>query len=201
MGQALALTLLLAIGLGSVEVGTRIAATSMAAELDTALLGPLANASAFTGFMLAACTPWGFFRHWWVLLKFAITVVQLSMGIFLLSPALHDAERLARLGEPPWLTHVVGTGLMASAIAFQAWLSMVKPWRRTPWTRSGKPPTAPTGYFVATVAAVVFDLAVSVSLGAPAPLGEIVVLVTTLIAMRHRLAGTCPDRAPVRRAA
>src|SRR3954464_14629776 len=87
MGQALALFVLLALGLGSEDSATRIAATSMAHEIDTVLLAPLANASAFTGFMLAASTAWGYFRHWWVLAKFAVTLVQLYAGIFLLSGA------------------------------------------------------------------------------------------------------------------
>jgi hypothetical protein len=91
--------------------------TSMARAVDGRLLGPMADASAFTAIMLAAAIPWGFFRHWWVLTKFAITLVQLYLGIFLLSPTLaHSAS------TGPSLAQVVGTALMASAIAFQGWL-------------------------------------------------------------------------------
>ncbi len=86
--------MLLSAGLATDDPSTtRDAATSMAHLLDGRLLGPMADASAFTGIMLAAATPWGFFRHWWVLAKFLITLVQLYLGIFLLSPALAGSLR------------------------------------------------------------------------------------------------------------
>jgi hypothetical protein len=41
---------------------------------------------------------------------------------------------------------IIGTIVMASAIAFQAWLSVAKPWKRTPWTEAnGRPRRLPTG--------------------------------------------------------
>ncbi|MFC3450116.1 hypothetical protein [Amycolatopsis speibonae] len=137
MGEALALFTLLAISRTTTDGAIRAAATSMAHEIDSLLLAPLANASAFTGFMLAAATAWGFTRHWWVLAKFAITLVQLHAGIFLLSGALRDSVVAAP--TPPAL--VAGTALMASALAFQAWLSIAKPWGKA---RTGaKLPVAP----------------------------------------------------------
>ena len=43
-----------------------------------------AKKSGYTGIMLAALTPWGFFRYWWVTVKFALTVVLTVAGIALL---------------------------------------------------------------------------------------------------------------------
>jgi hypothetical protein len=123
MAQAMTLCVLLAVGLTAEDPSVRDSATSMSLVLDDRLLGPMADASAFTGIMLAAATPWGFFRHWWVLTKFAITVVQLYIGIFLLSPVLQHS-----VAAGPTPRQVAGTALMASAIAFQAWLSIAKPW-------------------------------------------------------------------------
>jgi hypothetical protein len=187
MGQALALFTLLAIS-GATEDGEiRVAATSMAHEIDTLLLAPLANASAFTGFMLAAATAWGFTRHWWVLAKFAITLVQLYAGIFLLSGALQDSVAAARAGdpEPAPLALVIGTALMASAIAFQAWLSVAKPWGKA---RSGaKLPTAPTWVFVAAVAAPLADITVGLILGFPLPALSLIVLIVQLVRRRREL--------------
>jgi hypothetical protein len=57
--------------------------------------------------------------------------------------------------------HIVGSLLMASAIAFQAWLSVAKPWKRTPWTDSaGKPkklPSGPSWMFLFSTGVPIFD--------------------------------------------
>ncbi|WP_410656435.1 DUF2269 family protein [Amycolatopsis sp. lyj-112] len=187
MGQALALFTLLTISHTSGDVAVRIAATSMAHELDTLLLAPLANASAFTGFMLAAATAWGFTRHWWVLSKFVITLVQLYAGIFLLSGALQDSVAAARAGdpEPASLTQLVGVALMASGLAFQAWLSVAKPWGKA---RTGaKLPTAPTWVFVAAVVAPLADITAGLILGFPLPALSLIVLTVRLTGRRRSL--------------
>ncbi|WP_181771727.1 DUF2269 family protein [Amycolatopsis pittospori] len=195
MGEALALFTLLAISRTTDDGATRVAATSMAHEIDSLLLAPLANASAFTGFMLAAATAWGFTRHWWVLSKFAITLVQLYAGIFLLSGALRDSVEAARAGEPEPtpLALIVGTALMASALAFQAWLSVAKPWGKA---RAGvKPPTAPTWVFVAAVGAPIVDITAGLLLGYPLPALSLIVLMVRLVQRRRELR---PQPAPVR---
>ncbi|MGI5146932.1 hypothetical protein ACQEVC_11205 [Plantactinospora sp. CA-294935] len=77
--------------------------------LDKQLLQHLGTASAFSGLMLAALTSWGYFRYWWVFGKFAITIVQLNLGIFVLSPQL-DVATPGRSGSL-----AVASGPMASA--------------------------------------------------------------------------------------
>ncbi|MGQ0837371.1 hypothetical protein [Actinokineospora sp.] len=191
MGQALALFTLSLVTFTSGDPAVRISATSMAHTLDIHLLAPLANASAFTGFALAAATSWGFFRHWWVLAKFAITLVQLYLGIFILSDALQDTVVAARAGDasPMPLPLIMAAAMMAGAIAFQAWLSVAKPWQRTPWTtgtRAAKPPTAPTWVFVAAVGAPVADFAIGIVLGFPSPLVSLVVLAILIVRRSRR---------------
>src|SRR4051812_17582698 len=83
MAQALALVSLLTFGLA--RPAQLPAAVAMANRLDMTLLAQAANVSTFTGFMLAAATAWGFFKHWWVLIKFAVSTVQLYLGIFVLA--------------------------------------------------------------------------------------------------------------------
>lgn len=194
MAQALALFTLLATSFASDDPAVRIAAASMAHVVDVQLLAPSANAAAFTGFMLAASTAWGFFRSWWVLVKFAITIIQLYAGIFILSGVLRSTAEVVRGGEvAPSPGLLVGTALMASAIAFQAWLSIAKPWRRTPWAAKPKLPTASDRVLAATVAAPLIDIAVGLVLGFPSPLCQLFVLITRLISrhrqIRPRLAG------------
>ncbi|MER7080192.1 hypothetical protein SAMN02982929_03594 [Saccharopolyspora kobensis] len=188
MAQALVLFAMLTTSFTSSDPSVRVAATSMAHVVDVSLLGPFANASAFTGFMLAASTAWGFFRSWWVLAKFAITIVQLFAGIFLLSGALQGSVAEAATGRPaPTLALLVGTALMASAIAFQAWLSIAKPWRRTPWATTRKPPTATNGMLAAAVAAVLIDIATGLVLGFPSPFSQLVVLAAQLLIRQREL--------------
>lgn len=194
MGQGLALVSLFVLSLAAGDPDVRLAAVSMAEHLDTELLAPLANASAFTGFVLAAATPWGFLRHYWVLTKFGITLVQLHVAIFLLSPAVHESVVAARSDLPgPTAPLLAGSILMVSAIAFQGWLSIAKPWSRTPWAEAGargraaKLPTAPRGTFVAIVFATVADLTCGVLLGFPMPAFSLIVLVVRLRARRREL--------------
>jgi hypothetical protein len=175
MAQAMTLCVLLSVGLGAEDDSVRDAATSMAAAVDARLLAPMADASAFTGIMLAAATPWGFFRHWWVFTKFTITLVQLFLGIFLLSPVLAHSVIAG-----PSLRQVVGTALMAGAIAFQGWLSVAKPWGRT---RPGRRPaagTAPPWVFVLTVLGGLADLALALVIGHPLPLLSLGLIVVGL---------------------
>lgn len=188
MTLAVTLFTLMVIAAASDDPAVWVSATSMSHQLDLRLLAPLANASALTGFLLAAATPWGFFRNWWVLVKFLITIVQLNLGIFLLSPALETAEDAARVGakNPAAGLEMAGTAFMASAIAFQAWLSVTKPWRRTPWSATGKLPSAPTWVFAGTVWAPLTDIAVGTVLGFPLPLLSTVVLVLRLVTRRRQ---------------
>jgi hypothetical protein len=167
MSQALALFALVSYGWHAPTVDVRHSAYAMAEVLDSHVLLYLANASAYTGLMLAALTVWGYFRYWWVLVKFAITVSQLYLGIFLLSPALAAAAQ----GNPsPVGRLVAGSLLMVAAIGFQAWVSVAKPWRRTPWSSKDRPARTPDGLFLAAVAVPVVDyLAGTLLLGVPMP--------------------------------
>ncbi|MGV9733542.1 hypothetical protein ACWDT5_05575 [Rhodococcus aetherivorans] len=171
MGQALALLVLLTLSRTAVDPAVRVAGTTMAQHLDGTLLAPLANASAFTGFLLAAATPWGFLRYWWVAIKFVLTVVQVNLGILLLSAGLNGSVAAARDGTSgPAGPMIAGTALMISALAFQAWLSVAKPWGRTPWSAGkAKLPAAPPWVFAMATGAVAADLAVATLLGHPLP--------------------------------
>jgi hypothetical protein len=172
MGQALAIFALVAIGLASDDPDTRLSAYSMAQVVDGYVLVYLANAAAFSGLMLCALTPWGYFRHWWVLTKFAITIAQLYLGIFLLGPHLDAAVREAGRGGPdPAQWPAAGAAFMASAIAFQAWISLTKPWPRTPWPATPRRlPTAPRWLFAAAVAVPIADYLLGrLVLGFPMP--------------------------------
>lgn len=189
MTLALVLFALLFLAATARDPATAAGATAMARYLDVVLLAPLGNASAATGIMLGLGTQWGLTHHRWVLAKFAITLVQLYAGVFLLSPALDTTADALGAGPSPGL--LLGTVAMASAIAFQAWLSLVKPGGKTRWSRdrrTGRPvrlPTAAPWIFAAAVLAPATDIAVGTALGFPSPFVSLIV-VGVAVGVRRR---------------
>ncbi|MFD7654800.1 hypothetical protein ACFV4N_12565 [Actinosynnema sp. NPDC059797] len=129
----------------------RVWAFEVALLLDVEVLQVMAGASAFSGLLLSGLTPWGYFRHWWVSVKVVVTITQLYAGIFVLSPNLHPGGSTALLR--------VGSLLMFSALACQVWLSVAKPFGRTPWATGPKPRTAPPWAFAACLAVPALDYA------------------------------------------
>ncbi|WP_158853199.1 hypothetical protein [Saccharothrix deserti] len=153
--------------------------------IDVEVLQFMATTSAFSGLMLSGLTVWGYFRHWWVLAKFVITFTQLYVGIFVLSPNLHPD------GSP--LLMRVGSLLMASALACQVWLSVAKPFKRTPWAAPTKPKTAPPWGFALCLAVPAFDYAFGQLLlgtGVPAASLLVAVVYPVVRAARTKARGT-----------
>ncbi len=180
------------------DPAARPAALLGAHHLDAVLLAPLAVGSALTGTVLAAATPYGFFHHRWVATKFGITLAQLYLGIGVISTRLDAAHADPTGSLPPELLPL--TLLMVAAIAFQAWLSVAKPWGRTRWSADRpRPVTGPRWMFAAASAAVVVDLVAGFLLGHPAPVASVVVLIAVLLGRprgqirpRRRAAPTSP---------
>ncbi|MFC3893436.1 hypothetical protein ACFOWZ_18325 [Lentzea rhizosphaerae] len=182
LSQAVALFALLLYGLNTGDVN----AFRMARVLDHHVLAFMGAASAFSGMMLSATTPWGYFRHWWVLAKFVITVGQLHVGIFILSDNL---EAAANGHVSAWLP--VGTACMISAFSFQTWLSVAKPWGRTPWADPKvKLPTASTKAFVLALVIPLADLVIGLYTASPAPF----LMLVTVIAYSIRRAARGRNR-------
>ena len=182
LSQAVALLALLLYGMKTSDTS----AFRMARVLDHQVLAIMANTSAFTGMALSATTPWGYFRHWWVLAKFVITISQLYIGIFILSGNL---EAAAEGHVSAWLP--VGTACMVGAIAFQTWLSVAKPWGRTPWADPKiKLPTASATTFALALAIPAADFAISLYTGRPMPM----LMLITVIAYSIRRAAKGRNR-------
>ena len=102
---------------------------------------PFCLASLVSGLVVSLGTPWGLFRHYWVLVKFLITVVSAlilfgftqtlgSLGDLAANPALSMNE-LRNLKQSPVLHS--GGGLLAILVA--AILAVYKPWGMTPYGR------------------------------------------------------------------
>src|SRR5881296_2525640 len=55
-------------------------AAYLATEMITwAVIIPLAFGSLFTGLVVSLGTPWGLFRHYWVLVKFMLTILATAL--------------------------------------------------------------------------------------------------------------------------
>ena len=63
--------------------------------VDWILIVPACLGSLGTGFLFAWRTSWGFFRHTWLSIKWALTVTMILFGIFFLGPWVDHTAALA----------------------------------------------------------------------------------------------------------
>lgn len=189
LGQALALVALLTLSASSPPGETKIAAASMAVELDLSVLGFSALIAAFTGFGLAAVTTWGYFHHWWVSTKFVLTTAQLAVGTLVLAQALPTVVAAARTGTDGAAVPVaIGLGLVAGGLALQVWLSVTKPGGRTPRGQKAQSrlTTAPVTVIAMTVVLPLIDIALHVVTSLPLPVLTPIGLIVALVVRRRR---------------
>jgi hypothetical protein len=95
---------------------------------------PLVVVALVTGVLGGLFSPWGLFRHGWVVVKLILLVVVLGCGVFVLRPAL------ARLAIEPgagtaWVTGVVGDCVPLALLTLSTVLSVFKPKGIFPGTR------------------------------------------------------------------
>jgi hypothetical protein len=105
---------------------------------------PFSIAALLTGLIQAIGTPWGLFRHYWVLTKFLITlgaVLLLFLHTHSLLPALSSTEGAAsqiahnHAGMPPRAHLIVAASGTLLLLLATAALSVYKPWSKTPYGR------------------------------------------------------------------
>jgi len=108
--------------------------------MDDWVIIPSAMLSLVTGGLLCWLTIWGFTKHYWVIVKWVVTIILIMTGTIWLGPWLNamtelsDVERLQPLHSPIYLLNqqrvIVGgllqTGCLLAIIA----LSVLKPWGR-----------------------------------------------------------------------
>lgn len=189
LSQALAMLVLLTLSAASPPGETKVAAAEMAELLDATVLVLSALVAAFTGFGLAAVTTWGYFHHWWVSTKFVLTLTQLSVGTLVLGQAMPGVVAAAHAGtDGAALPVAVGLGLTATGLAFQAWVSVAKPWGRTSRGRrdSSRLSTAPAAVIATMVVAPLLDVPLSVLVDVPLPAFSILGLTVALLVRRRR---------------
>jgi hypothetical protein len=118
IGAAAAYLTLVVVVLTSQDARTVRDAILVMASIDWFVIIPLALAALLTGLVLSVASPWGLFRHYWVLFSLLLTV----FGVFVLTeyslslrrmavlaalPGLSSAD-LAMLKDPGHLVHTTG---------------------------------------------------------------------------------------------
>jgi hypothetical protein len=85
---------------------------------------PLSFLALLTGVALAFATPWGLFRHAWVIAKLALIVSVIVVGATLISPVIRAG------GEPNDVAIIAGSAWDVIALLTATALSVVKPGSR-----------------------------------------------------------------------
>lgn len=123
--------------------GAELYGADLASKLiDDLVVIPGAMGSLATGLLYSLFTPWGFFKHRWVAVKWGITVYGILFGTFFLGPWLNSlppvsgelgagaldnyAYMRARLLNSAW------GGFQVCTLLFALFISVLKPWRRAP---------------------------------------------------------------------
>ena len=104
--------------------------------LGRAVLVPLAAASLLTGLVQSLGTPWGLFRHWWVIVKLSITVVSTAILLTYTSTLTRLADSArdpgGHLGLLPSVSPILHSGAALVVLLAAAALSVYKPHGLTP---------------------------------------------------------------------
>lgn len=108
--------------------------------LDYGLIIPSCLASLATGFLSSWLTPWGFFKHRWVTVKWVATVAMILFGTFFLGPWVDESAALATrhglgaLADPTFVAfarRVAAFGVLQAVILVAVmFVSTLKPWSK-----------------------------------------------------------------------
>lgn len=137
VGAVLVFLALAAIGLTSGDERTVRGAYLVMAPAAWFVLVPLAHATLLSGLALSLGTPWGFFRHYWVVLKLAITlfatvILLIYMGTFrqMAGVAADPVVELGLVRNPSPLVHSILALVLLIAATI---LGIYKPFGMTPY--------------------------------------------------------------------
>ena len=139
VGAVLVFLALASIALISEDERTVRGACLVMAPAAWLVLVPLAHASLLSGIALSLGTPWGLFRHYWVVLKLAITlfstvILLIYMGTFrqMAGVAADPVVQLGLIRNPSPVVHAV---LALILLLIATWLAVYKPFGVTPYAR------------------------------------------------------------------
>lgn len=140
VGGSLGLTLMI-VCLGPAQSGSELYGYDLASKfVDDYLIIPGAIGCLLSGFLISLFTPWGFFKHRWVAVKWVLTVACILFGTFYLGPLVNgrplmsEALGLEVLSDPAYIAsqnqNFWGGIFQMAAIVFIIAISTLKPWRK-----------------------------------------------------------------------
>lgn len=108
--------------------------------LDDVVIIPSANLALLTGGLLCWLTIWGFFKHYWVIVKWIATITLIVTGTLWLGPwvnamtSLSETQRIQVLQNPLYVFDqkavLIGAIIQTSCVLGIIWVSVLKPWGR-----------------------------------------------------------------------
>jgi len=125
--------------------GEALAGRDLAARLvDDFVVIPGAMGSLLTGLLYSLFTPWGFFRHRWVTVKWFITLYGVLFGTFFLGPWLNSLGPVSAklgggaIGDYAYMRardlNSFWGGVQICTLVFALVISVLKPWRKAQGT-------------------------------------------------------------------
>lgn len=140
VGGSLGLILMIAC-LGPAQSGGELYGYDLACKfVDDYLIIPGAMGCLLSGLLISLFTPWGFFKHRWVTVKWVLTVACILFGTFYLGPMVNgrplvsEALGLEALRDPAYASaqsrNFFGGLFQFAAILFMVAISTIKPWRK-----------------------------------------------------------------------
>jgi hypothetical protein len=131
------------VGMTSGDVGVVRGAYLSLNPICTFVIVPLSLAALTTGLIQSLGTSWGLLRHYWVLMKFLLTILAIAVLLLHQFSALAEVTRLvseapagalprADLGRVGFvLVRASGLGILVLIVVTT--MSVYKPWGRTPY--------------------------------------------------------------------
>lgn len=108
--------------------------------VDDFIIIPAAFGCLITGFLFSLLTSWGFFRHYWIVFKWAANVAAILFGTFFLGPWLNAmppisrVEGLQALANPEYLHFKLMNGwwgaVQVLVLVVTIGISVFKPWKK-----------------------------------------------------------------------
>ncbi len=143
VGGAVSLTLLNLKNTAATQEGMLYGITMSSHLIDEWVVVNMGAISCFvTGLLYALLTPWGFFKHKWIVVKWVLTILCIASGTFFLGVYEQDMLELSRtlgnsaLASPEYAAirgkHVYLSLVQAALLLFMIGISVIKPWGKKP---------------------------------------------------------------------
>lgn len=105
--------------------------------IDENLLKYPALLSLLTGILLSVWTQWGLVKHYWVVIKFVLTILTILIGIFFLNDWTADLGKVIEdMGfmalenekfQSTWISIVITSSFNLFCLAFMTFITYLKP--------------------------------------------------------------------------